>query len=91
MFNQFAKVTFVFSLYFFAVLSILVCLHFFLCFLFVATWITIGVMEKLGLGPQTLCKDNSRLVYARMTGFGQNGTFKNMAGHDINYISTAGM
>lgn len=49
-----------------------------------------GVMEKLGLGPLTLCKDNPRLIYARMTGFGQTGPYKDMAGHDINYIATSG-
>lgn len=47
-------------------------------------------MEKLGLGPLILCKENPRLVYARMTGFGQTGPYKNMAGHDINYIATSG-
>ncbi|XP_022104655.1 alpha-methylacyl-CoA racemase-like isoform X2 [Acanthaster planci] len=50
-----------------------------------------GVMEKLGLGPQVLMADNPRLIYARMTGFGQSGPFKQMAGHDINYIGLSGV
>src|SRR5688500_5622037 len=40
-----------------------------------------GVMERLGLGPGTLCGDNPRLVYGRMTGFGQNGPLAQAAGH----------
>ncbi|XP_060070690.1 alpha-methylacyl-CoA racemase-like [Ylistrum balloti] len=50
-----------------------------------------GVMEKLGLGPDTLLSDNPRLVYARLTGFGQQGPWSARAGHDINYISLAGI
>ncbi|KAF6028965.1 AMACR [Bugula neritina] len=50
-----------------------------------------GVMEKLGLGPAVLCGDNSKLIYARLTGFGQTGDNKHMAGHDINYIATSGV
>ena len=50
-----------------------------------------GVMEKLGLGPDTLFKDNPRLVYARLTGFGQSGPLARRAGHDINYLATAGV
>ncbi|XP_078618080.1 alpha-methylacyl-CoA racemase-like isoform X2 [Branchiostoma floridae x Branchiostoma japonicum] len=50
-----------------------------------------GVMERLGLGPDTLMKDNPGLIYARMTGFGQSGSFSQMAGHDINYIGLSGM
>ncbi|KAM3964743.1 alpha-methylacyl-CoA racemase [Aphomia sociella] len=50
-----------------------------------------GVLEKLGLGPNTLLKDNSRLIYARLTGFGQNGYFKNKGGHDINYTAMSGV
>src|SRR5687768_7784821 len=49
-----------------------------------------GVMERLGLGPETLRADNPRLVYGRMTGFGQDGPLANAAGHDINYIALAG-
>lgn len=49
-----------------------------------------GVMERLGLGP-TVCLDrNSRLVYGRMTGWGQTGTLAHAAGHDINYLSLSG-
>lgn len=50
-----------------------------------------GVMEKLGLGPDTLTKDNPGLIYARLTGFGQSGPFADMAGHDINYVALTGM
>lgn len=49
-----------------------------------------GVMEKLGLGPKTLLSENPRLVYARLTGYGQNGPMSTRAGHDINYIATSG-
>lgn len=50
-----------------------------------------GVMEKLGLGPETLLKDNPGLIYARLTGFGQSGPCADMAGHDINYVALSGM
>ena len=49
-----------------------------------------GVMERLGLGPDVLLQDNPRLVYARMTGWGQEGPLAQRAGHDINYIALAG-
>jgi alpha-methylacyl-CoA racemase len=49
-----------------------------------------GVMERLGLGPDTLRARNQRLVFGRMTGWGQTGPFAPMAGHDINYISLTG-
>jgi alpha-methylacyl-CoA racemase len=49
-----------------------------------------GTMEKLGLGPDTLLTDNSRLVYARMTGWGQYGANARLAGHDINYLALSG-
>jgi alpha-methylacyl-CoA racemase len=49
-----------------------------------------GVMERLGLGPAEMCAANPRLVYARMTGWGQAGPWASMAGHDINYISLSG-
>jgi alpha-methylacyl-CoA racemase len=49
-----------------------------------------GVMERLGLGPDELCSRNPRLVYARMTGWGQDGPLAASAGHDINYIALAG-
>ncbi|KAJ8726497.1 hypothetical protein PYW07_001195 [Mythimna separata] len=50
-----------------------------------------GVMEKLGLGPEYLMKENSRLIYARLTGYGQDGFYKNKAGHDINYVAMSGI
>jgi alpha-methylacyl-CoA racemase len=49
-----------------------------------------GVMERLGLGPETCLAANKRLVYARMTGWGQTGPLAPRAGHDINYISLTG-
>ncbi|GAM23753.1 hypothetical protein SAMD00019534_069280, partial [Acytostelium subglobosum LB1] len=49
-----------------------------------------GVMEKLGLGPQQLMINAPRLIYARLTGFGQTGPYSKMAGHDINYIALSG-
>ena len=49
-----------------------------------------GVMERLGLGPDVLLKDNPKLVYGRMTGWGQTGPLASAAGHDINYISISG-
>jgi alpha-methylacyl-CoA racemase len=49
-----------------------------------------GVMEKLGLGPAECLAANPRLVYGRMTGYGQDGPMSRVAGHDINYISIAG-
>lgn len=49
-----------------------------------------GVMERLGLGPDILLADNPRLVYGRMTGWGQFGPNAAAAGHDINYIALAG-
>ncbi|KAG8233274.1 hypothetical protein J437_LFUL013838 [Ladona fulva] len=49
-----------------------------------------GVMEKLGLGPNVLMKDNPNLIYARLTGFGQTGPYSSMAGHDINYVAVSG-
>ncbi|KAJ3605417.1 hypothetical protein NHX12_027464 [Muraenolepis orangiensis] len=50
-----------------------------------------GVMEKLGLGPETLLKDNPRLIYARLTGYGQSGPYATAAGHDINYLAMSGL
>lgn len=50
-----------------------------------------GVMEKLGLGPQELLKENPRLIYARLTGYGQNGPLSLAAGHDINYLAMSGL
>lgn len=49
-----------------------------------------GVMERLGLGPEVCDARNPRIVYGRMTGFGQTGPYSKMAGHDINYIALAG-
>jgi alpha-methylacyl-CoA racemase len=50
-----------------------------------------GVMERLGLGPDLLLSDNPKLVYGRMTGWGQNGPRAHTAGHDINYIALSGV
>ena len=49
-----------------------------------------GVMERLGLGPQECHAKNPRLVYGRITGFGQTGPLAKSAGHDINYIALGG-
>ena len=49
-----------------------------------------GVTERLGLGPDDCLARNPRLVYGRMTGWGQDGPYASTAGHDINYISLAG-
>lgn len=50
-----------------------------------------GVMERLGLGPDILCADNPGLVYGRMTGWGQDGPYATLPGHDINYIALSGV
>lgn len=50
-----------------------------------------GVAERLGLGPDVLCEDNPRLVYGRMTGWGQDGPLAQRVGHDINYIGLSGV
>jgi alpha-methylacyl-CoA racemase len=50
-----------------------------------------GVMERLGLGPEAVLEKNPRLVYGRMTGWGQDGPLAPRAGHDINYIALAGV
>jgi alpha-methylacyl-CoA racemase len=50
-----------------------------------------GVMERLGLGPDQVLKKNPKLVYGRMTGWGQDGPLAPRAGHDINYIALAGV
>ncbi len=49
-----------------------------------------GVMERLGLGPDVCLARNAKLVYGRMTGWGQDGPMAQAAGHDINYIALAG-
>lgn len=48
-------------------------------------------MEKLGLGPADLCTPNPRLIYARLTGFGQTGPLAAAAGHDLNYVAQSGV
>uniref|UniRef100_A0A3Q1F212 Alpha-methylacyl-CoA racemase n=1 Tax=Acanthochromis polyacanthus TaxID=80966 RepID=A0A3Q1F212_9TELE len=50
-----------------------------------------GVMEKLGLGPHELLMENPRLIYARLTGYGQSGSYATAAGHDINYLAMSGL
>jgi len=47
-------------------------------------------MERLGLGPVELLKDNPQLIYARLTGYGQDGPLSTKAGHDINYLAISG-
>ncbi|MBT5133880.1 MAG: CoA transferase [Halieaceae bacterium] len=49
-----------------------------------------GVMERLGLGPEVCCARNPKLVYGRMTGWGQTGPLSHAAGHDPNYIALTG-
>ncbi len=49
-----------------------------------------GVMERLGIGPEVCLERNQRLVFGRMTGWGQQGPYADAAGHDINYIALAG-
>jgi alpha-methylacyl-CoA racemase len=49
-----------------------------------------GVAERLGIGPEECMRENPRLVYGRMTGWGQEGPLSRTAGHDINYIALAG-
>src|SRR5512145_605675 len=49
-----------------------------------------GVMERLGIGPNECMARNPRLVYGRMTGWGQKGPLATAAGHDINYIALSG-
>ena len=50
-----------------------------------------GVMERLGLGPADCAKRNPRLVYGRMTGWGQDGPLSHVAGHDLNYLALSGV
>lgn len=50
-----------------------------------------GVMEKLGLGYETLSAINPRLIYCSITGYGQEGPYRDRAGHDINYLSLSGI
>ncbi|MER6901468.1 CoA transferase, partial [Amycolatopsis sp. NPDC000740] len=49
-----------------------------------------GVAERMGIGPEQVQARNPRLVYGRMTGWGQDGPLASAAGHDINYIGVAG-
>ena len=49
-----------------------------------------GVMERLGLGPDVALKRNPKLVFGRMTGWGQTGPYAKAAGHDMNYIAITG-
>jgi len=49
-----------------------------------------GVMERLGLGPEVMLERNPRIIYGRMTGWGQTGPLAHSAGHDINYIALTG-
>ncbi|WP_308195709.1 CaiB/BaiF CoA-transferase family protein [Dactylosporangium sp. AC04546] len=49
-----------------------------------------GVAERLGIGPEVCLRRNARLVYGRMTGWGQDGPWSQMAGHDIDYIAVTG-
>ena len=49
-----------------------------------------GTMERLGIGPEAFRETNPRLIYARMTGWGQTGPLSATAGHDINYLSVTG-
>jgi len=48
-------------------------------------------MERLKIGPKKLMATNEKLIYARLTGYGQNGSFADMAGHDINYLGLSGI
>ncbi|MSQ68906.1 MAG: CoA transferase [Gammaproteobacteria bacterium] len=50
-----------------------------------------GVTERLGLGPEACLARNPRLIYGRMTGYGQDGPLASVAGHDINYIALSGV
>ena len=50
-----------------------------------------GVAERLGIGPEECLQRNPKLIYGRMTGWGQDGPYANMAGHDINYIALSGV
>ena len=50
-----------------------------------------GVMERLGLGPQACLERNPKLIYGRMTGWGQSGPLSQAAGHDLNYVALTGL
>src|SRR4030095_9963452 len=50
-----------------------------------------GVMARMDLGYETLRAVNDRLIYVAITGYGQQGPYANLAGHDVNYLSRAGV
>ena len=50
-----------------------------------------GVMEKMGLGPTELSTLNKKLIYVRLTGYGQSGSHAHKAGHDINFLAISGI
>ncbi len=50
-----------------------------------------GVMDRLGLGYSRLCVENPRLIYAALTGYGQDGSMRDAAGHDLNYLAMGGV
>ena len=50
-----------------------------------------GVMKKLGLGYEKLCKLNPKLIYCSISGYGQSGPYRNLSGHDINYLALSGI
>jgi alpha-methylacyl-CoA racemase len=50
-----------------------------------------GVLEKLGIGPKECHEINKKLIINRITGYGQEGTLKDRAGHDLNYLAYSGM
>ncbi|XP_014361589.2 alpha-methylacyl-CoA racemase [Papilio machaon] len=50
-----------------------------------------GVMEKLGLGPESVSRINPKLIFARLSGYGQKGYYKHKGGHDINYVAMSGL
>ena len=54
-------------------------------------WTTKIISSIIRKGPEVVTKENPRLVYARLTGFGQSGPYKDMAGHDINYLALSGV
>lgn len=47
-------------------------------------------MDKMKIGPDDIMQINKRIIYARLTGFGQKGPYANMAGHDINFVGLSG-
>ena len=50
-----------------------------------------GVMDRLGVGYEDLRKVNPRIIYCSLTGYGQDGPYSDLAGHDLNYIGIAGV